>query len=55
LDIAEEISYIPCDMIVANSEFTRKTFKECFRLLNYLKIDPLVFYPALDFKKFEIS
>ena len=40
-------------LIVVNSEFTNQIFKQSFKLLNYLKVNPAVLYPAVDFSKFD--
>ena len=53
LDYNEEICAYFSNFTVVNSNFTRKTFKENFRILNKLGIDPEVLYPSLELSKFD--
>lgn len=53
LDLLEEITLYPANLIVVNSKFTQGVFAKSFKILNWCKIKPDVLYPATDFDKFD--
>lgn len=55
MDLIEEICLLFASVIVVNSEFTQKVFKENFRLISKLRNAPKVLYPCSDLGLFDIK
>ena len=53
LDFIEEMTTYFANLILVNSLFTKDIFNKSFKILNKLKVDPDVLYPAIDFSKFD--
>jgi Glycosyltransferase len=53
LDLFEEITTGFANLVLVNSGFTKEVFKNSFKILNKLGINPDILYPALDLSKFD--
>ena len=52
MDFSEELSLVFASKILVNSKYTLGIYRESFKLLDYIKKDAEVLYPAIDFTNF---
>lgn len=53
LDFFEEVTLIPANLILVNSNFTKGFFYDSFPILKKLKVKTEVLYPCIDLNKFK--